>query len=328
MEMARCIAGRLGDRVTGLSSLARPPDWPGDWLMLPRDDTGDPVIEPTARGQLHWAPLGHPGLRDRMAAIAGWIQRSAPSVIVVDVSVEVATLARLLGVPVISVMLPGNRADPAHRLGHALAETLIAPWPAAWSAILLGPDTETARIRAVGAFSRFDGRAPEPRIPGRRPSVLVLHGSGGSEISAGHVREAAAATPGWAWSVLGGADAPWLDDPWPALCRADVVVTHGGMNAIADVAAARKPAVVVPQARPHGEQLATSRALDRAGLAVVAGRWPRAASWPAVLRAALELGGERWNAWSTGTGAADAAKIIETVAGHHRGRSKRCAVRS
>ena len=86
--MARCIAGCLGDRVTGLSSLARPGDWPGDWLMLPRDDTGDPAIEPTAHGQLHWAPLGHPGLRDRMAAIAGWIQRSAPSVIVVDVSVE------------------------------------------------------------------------------------------------------------------------------------------------------------------------------------------------------------------------------------------------
>jgi predicted glycosyltransferase len=158
--------------------------------------------------------------------------------------------------------------------------------------------------------------------------VLVLHGSGGSQISAGHVREAAAATPGWAWSVLGGPGAPWLDDPWPALCRADVVVTHGGLNAIADVAAARKPAVVAPQARPHGEQLATSRALDRAGLAVVAGRWPRAASWPSVLRAALELGGERWNAWSTGTGAADAAKIIETVAGHHRGRSNQCAPRS
>lgn len=327
MEMARCIAARLDERVTGLSSLARPAGWPGDWLRLPRDDTGGCAIEPTARGQLHWAPLGHAGLRDRMAAIAGWIQRIAPSVIVVDVSVEVAMLARLMGVPAISVVLPGKRDDPAHRLGYALADTLIAPWPASMSAILLGDEPETARIRAVGAISRFDGRAPEPAVSGR-PSVLVLNGSGGSEVTVDRVREATAATPGWTWTTLGGPAGPWLDDPWPALCGADVVVTHGGMNAIADVAAARKPAVVLPQARPHGEQLATGRALAQLGLAVVASRWPQAASWPSLLSAALELGGGRWAAWSTGTGADAAAKIIEAAAERHRGRSSRCAVRS
>ena len=61
LEMARCIAARLTGDVTGLSSLGRPADWPGDWLMLPRDDTGEPAIEPTAHGQLHWAPLGTRG---------------------------------------------------------------------------------------------------------------------------------------------------------------------------------------------------------------------------------------------------------------------------
>jgi UDP-N-acetylglucosamine:LPS N-acetylglucosamine transferase len=112
------------------------------------------------------------------------------------------------------------------------------------------------------------------------------------------------------------------------LCRADVVVTHGGMNAIAEVAAARKPAVVVPQARPHGEQLATCRALARAGLAVIADGWPQAASWPSLLRTALELGGERWTAWSPGTGAHDAAEIIESAGARQRGRSMGCAARS
>ena len=328
MAMARCIAARLTDRVTGLSSLACPEGWPGEWLRLPRDDTGEAAIEPTARGQLHWASLGHPGLRDRMAAIAGWIQRAAPSVIVVDVSVEVAALARLMGVPVISIVLPGQRDDPAHRLGHTLAETLIAPWPASLSAILLDEGPVAARIRAVGAFSRFDGRAPEPGIAGRGPSVLVLQGSGGSEVTACQLREAAAATPDWTWTILGGGPGPWVNDPWPVLCRADVVVTHGGMNAIAEVAAARKPAVVVPQARPHGEQLATGRALARAGLAVIADGWPQAASWPSLLRAALELGGERWTAWSPGTGANDAAEIIESAGARQRGRSIGCAARS
>lgn len=328
MAMAQCIATRLTDRVTGMSSLDRPQGWPGDWLTLPRDDTGGAAIEPTARGQLHWAPLGHPGLRDRMAAIAGWIQHAAPSVIVVDVSVEVAAMARLMGVPVVSVVLPGQRDDPAHRLGHTLAEALIGPWPAFLSADLLGGGPVAARIRAVGAFSRFDGRTPEP-TPGRHgPSALVLQGSGGSEVTARQLREAAAATPDWEWTMLGGPDGSWVADPWPLLCGADVVITHGGMNAIAEVAAARKPAVVVPQPRPHGEQQATGRALARAGLAVVTGAWPQPTSWPAVLRTALELGGERWTAWSPGTAANDAAKIIESADPRGRGGIKPCALRS
>lgn len=100
------------------------------------------------------------------------------------------------------------------------------------------------------------------------------------------------------------------------------------MNAIAEVAAARKPAVVVPQARPHGEQEATGRALDRAGLAVVTAGWPQASSWPALLRRALEMGGERWTAWSPGTGASDAATIIESAGTRQRKGIRPCAVRS
>src|SRR5947208_34050 len=82
--------------------------------------------------------------------------RAAPSVLVVGVSVEVTALARLMGVPVVSVVLPGRRGDPAHRLGHALAEALIAPWPASLPGVLLdGAGPAADKIRHVGAFSRF-----------------------------------------------------------------------------------------------------------------------------------------------------------------------------
>ncbi len=313
LAMARCIAPRLHDRVTGLSSLARPEDWPGDWLRLPRDDSGAPAVEPTAGGQLHWAPLGNTGLRDRMAAIARWVQQAGPSVMVVDVSVEVAAMTRLMGVPVVSLVLPGQRDDPAHHLGFSLAEALIAPWPGFLAADLLNAGPVGDRIRAVGAFSRFDGRLPERGARHTVPSVLVLQGSGGSEVTASRIREAAAATPDWEWTAVGGPAGPWVADPWPLLCQADVVVTHGGLNAVAEVAAARKPAVIVPQARPHDEQQATGRALARAGLAVVTATWPQAARWPGVLREAVESGGQRWAAWSPGTGADCAARAIESV---------------
>ena len=43
-----------------------------------------------------------------MARLSAWIAESRPRVIVVDVSVEVALLARLFGIPVVSVALPGR----------------------------------------------------------------------------------------------------------------------------------------------------------------------------------------------------------------------------
>ena len=329
VETARCIAVRLTDEVTVLSSLPRPPGWPGGWLTLPRDDGEAGELEPTANGQLHWAPLGHRGLRDRMAVIAQWIQDVAPSVFVVDVSAEVTALVRLMGTPVVTIVLPGRRRDPAHRLCYTLAETILAPWPASVSSILLDGDSSWGdKIRHVGAFSRFDDRVPQPVTGSRKHSVLVLLGGGGSGITRQDLHQAAAATPGWRWTTLGGATGRWAADPWTALCRADVVVTHAGLNSLAAVAAARKPAVVVPQARPHDEQLMTARALVRTGLAIVAHRWPQAARWPGLLSAAAELSGDRWADWSPGTGAQAAAEVIQSVAVHTTGPGIRCAAPS
>ena len=99
--------------------------------------------------------------------------------------------------------------------------------------------------------------------------MLVLSGRGGTELTLDQLAAAQAETPGWTWTVLGPPGTRWVADPWPLLCAADVVVTHAGQNAIADVATARRPAVIIPQPRPHDEQATTARALDAAGIAVV-----------------------------------------------------------
>ena len=87
------------------------------------------LADATAHDVLHWVPRHDPGLADRMAAVAGWIRRARPALVVVDVSVEIAVLGRLCGVPVVVLAMPGVRTDRTHSLAYDLADALLAPWP-------------------------------------------------------------------------------------------------------------------------------------------------------------------------------------------------------
>jgi hypothetical protein len=316
LTRACAIAAHLEEEVTGLSSSAPPTGWSGRWLRLARDDERRTSVEPDAGGALHWAPLGDDGLRERMAQIASWAAAARPRLVVVDVSVEVTVLLRTMGVPVVVVGMPGTRRDRPHQLAYRMADAILAPWPEGVPELLEGGEPWAQKVRAVGAISRFDGRETVAEGDGggaRR--VVVLSGRGGSGLTRAELEAARAATPGWDWATLGPPEDRWVDDPWPLLCAADVVVTHAGQNAIADVAAARRPAIVVPQQRPHGEQRALARVLERAGLAAVEPTWPQPARWPALLEEAVMRGGAGWNRWSdeAGGGAARAAAVLAGI---------------
>ncbi|SDG78554.1 glycosyltransferase [Pseudonocardia oroxyli] len=320
VHRAVAIASALAEDavpVIGLSSLPRPVGWPGEWIDLPLD-TGGPLDgeDVTAGGTLHWVPRGHRGLRARTALASRALADPAVRLCVADVSVEMGLLARLHGVPVVVVGQPGVRDDRAHRTVYDLATRVLLPWPALPD--LLRPHPDTAEH--VGAVSRYEGRTAAPPPDGNR--VLVLWGRGGAGPAAADLAAAAAATPTWSWAVTGtaGPDVPagvrplgHVQDVWAALAEADVVVTHAGQNAVAEVAAARRPAIVLPQARPHGEQAATGAALARHGLAQVADGWPAAECWPGLLGEARRRGGAAWAQWSDGSGVARAARLLADV---------------
>jgi hypothetical protein len=312
LHRASSIAAHLDTEVTGLSSLPRPDGWAGPWIELARDDADAFPSDVDAGGVLHWVPERCDGLRERMAAVSAFIARERPALMVVDVSVEVATLARLHGVPVVTTVLPGVRTDAPHRLVHGLARRIIAAWPAGVGDMLDGVPDDDPRLVHVGALSRFDDRiAAVPPARADRPRVALMLGSGGHDIEPGAVQVARDSTPDWDWTLLGTDDATWAADPWDVLRSADVVVAHAGQNAIAEIAAARVPAVLVAQHRPFGEQHAMAGALRRDG------RWPAVAldafpgsGWPALLDLARSLDGQRWAAWNDGGGAARAAAVI------------------
>ncbi len=315
LSRARAIAARLAGDVTGISSAARPAHWPGDWLQVADDaPCGAAGDDPTAGGALHWVPLGHAGLRSRMAAVAQWLDAVRPRAVVVDVSVEVALLCRLHGVPVAVVLQPGERSDPAHDLVYRIADRLIAPWPADLHPWRSSVDPHDPRLHHVGAISRHDGRDPAVVPHDRAAShVVVLNGAGGDPLLDGDDLVAARqATPGWRWTVLGGPGGRWQDDPWPVLCSADVVVTHAGQNAVAEVAAARRPAVVVARDRPHDEQHHLVRALQADD------RWPVVAlehppptgAWASLLERQAGRDGQTWWTFNDGSGA---ERVVELV---------------
>lgn len=328
----RAVAPHLDADLLCLSSLPEPAGLPAGctWVRLDRDDDvrpGDPDprrADPTAGGLLHWAPLGHPGHRARLARIAAEVTARPVTAFVVDVSAEVTLLARLLGVPPVVVAQPGTRDDDPHALALRAAVRVIAPWPAG-----LVPaahlDAVAAKVVHTGGISRFEGRVPGD---GPRSGVLLLAGRGGTDVTAAQVDAAVRATPDRAWSLLGspggagstdgGAASPggpgrWSDDPWSELTRAATVVTWAGQGSVADLAVAGARAVVVPQPRPFDEQLATARALDAAGLAVVEPAWPDAARWPEVLDRADALEPD-WSRWRTSGAAARAAQAVDDVA--------------
>ncbi|WP_244192471.1 glycosyltransferase [Dietzia lutea] len=279
--------------------------------------------DPTAGGRLHWVPLRQAGLRRRMAMIAEWVDRHAPTVFWSDVSVEVTLGARLTGTPVISTVLPGRRDDAPHRLAHGVCTALVGGWPRAAGAPV--PAGATHPLVPVGGVSRFAGRDPGAfsRPGGRRetrPRVLHLRGSGGDGHDArwDAVRDELGEVD---WMSLGGPGGRWVADPWDELCRADVVISAAGQSSIADLAAADAHVVVAPEERPFDEQDATAATLARLGLAEVVGRGDSVDQLTGAVRRTLEAarstpgaGSGLREAWEVDGAAERLAGVLEAVA--------------
>jgi UDP-N-acetylglucosamine--N-acetylmuramyl-(pentapeptide) pyrophosphoryl-undecaprenol N-acetylglucosamine transferase len=313
---ACAIAAELRGEVTLLSSLPLSPPEPRiETVLLPDEGDDGTDVVPT---DLHYAPLGSAGLRGRMAAIAAWVDRVAPDLFVVDGSVEVAALVRLLGVPVVYVRQAGDRDDPAHRLAYRWSTALLAPFPdflePAETANWVG-----AKTLNVGSVSRFDGgpRPPAGRSRAAAHRVLVVG------ERAGRIAPGLAATlpaweviapgprPGSAPANLTAIDREGLTLELLASCS--VVVAGAGANIVAEAAFARCGLICFPESRPFGEQEHRADALRRTDAAVVLDREPPAERWQTLLARAA-AGRERLALWSDGGGALRAAVELERLA--------------
>ncbi|GAB3078055.1 glycosyltransferase [Corynebacterium aquatimens] len=270
----------------------------------------------TAGGTLHYAPYGNKGLRDRFAVIAQWVSDNNPQAFYVDVSAEVGMFLRLMGVPVVTLAMPGLRDDPPHQTAYRQAEAIIAAWPS-WVGVPEFLQPHADRLHAVGGISRL--QVPSGSVIQRDAKhVVVMAGMGGSTWDAKDWRAVEDACEGYRFTFL-TEDNRIEDEAELArmLAGAGVVVTAGGQNSIADIAALGAPAILLPQPRPFIEQKMNAHVVRDAGLAVVPDSFPAPEEWPGLLDRAQVLNAE-WSRWETEGAARRAADVIATVAADPR----------
>lgn len=331
LDRARRIADALDDRVTllgtglagrtGRHACVDLPDDRCDSRFAGSDFTGSDFTGSRARA-LHYAPAGHPGIASRVARIANWIAAARPALFVVDVSVEIAMLARLASVPVLYVRLAGRRIDTAHIEAFAGARALLAPFAEA----LDTPGTP-AWVRARTFYA--PGLCARPLRGDRQDRVLlVLLGRGGDgpqdPVSFAAM---AAALPGWHIRVAGDVRSTttppanlellgWIDDVAAEIGGAALVVGAAGDGVVNLVLAADAPFICIPEQRPYDEQCSKADALGAAGAAIVCACWPQPGEWPALVDAALGLDGGARHGLDDPDGVARTAAFIAHLAQH------------
>lgn len=241
---------------------------------------------------LHYAPLFHEGVRLRAAKITNWIAEAEPSLLVVDVSVEVAMIARLASVPTVYVRLGGERSDPAHLDAFRGASAILAPFHPAFEVPTI-PDWVREKTLYVPGVT-----APPVRAQAQANRILVVMGQGGEPGDGDLIADAARACPQWRWRVIGPAtparDCPanlemcgWVSRPEVEIAHAAIVVGSAGDGLVGAVMAADKPFICIPQERPFGEQEASGRGLKALGAAIVVPEWPAGLCWPRLLEDAV-----------------------------------------
>ena len=290
-------------------------DWPADRvhaLPMDTDPTRDDQRDHLTGQVLHYAPVNCEGVQQRMRLIADWIAAAKPALFVVDLSVEIALFARLCSVPVALVRLHGFRSDPAHQAAFRLADVLVAPFPDRLEDDHT-PDWVREKTIYLGAFSRYDDRTEDRaacrRLLGCREDeqvVVVINGSGGGHNSSRYWSRVARANPNYRWLLVGklaGQDETppnlervgYVDDTFPYLKAADIVIGSGGTNMMLEIAAAGARFLSIPEQRPYSEQYCKMKALQHQGLTRMVSADLKPAEWAKWLFRANDLIPERWH---------------------------------
>ncbi|MCJ2142844.1 glycosyltransferase [Methylobacterium sp. E-066] len=248
--------------------------------------------EPTPQ-VMHCVPLGLAPMRRTMRAILDHLDDRAVGLFVVDVSAEIALLARIASVPAVQIRMHGDRSDIGHVGAYEACVGMLAPFDAR----LEQADYPSA-LRAKTFYSgglctsldripdRAEARAKLGLDP-QREIVVAVTGGGGSGTPYAPLTVAARAEPDALWLTLGPThreghetdfanlrELGWVPSVTDYLAAADIVIASAGDNTVHEVARVGGRLIVMPEWRYFAEQTRKAEALVRLGAAVQAPAWP------------------------------------------------------
>ena len=278
------------------------------------DMIGAPVPAPGLFAQptpevMHCVPLGVAPMRRTMRTILDHLDDVEPALFVVDVSAEIAMLARIASVPAISIRMHGDRLDPGHLGAYQASVGLLAPFDEA-----LEQDDTPAWVRAATCYAGGLCTTTDP-VPGKAEAraklgldpaqeiVVVLTGGGGTGTPYAPLTIAARAVPGALWLVLGPVhreghetdfgnlvELGWVPGVTDHIAAADVVIASAGDNIVHEIARVGRPFVCAPEWRYFSEQTRKAERLAELGAAIALPAWPGAlVPWRGILDAAKAL---------------------------------------
>jgi hypothetical protein len=293
-------------------------------ISLPLDTSADNdywAVEREPAG-LHYAPLGVSGQKARVAMLSKFFTAHDQLLLVVDVSVEVAMLATLCGIPTVIVRQNGKRDDLPHTLAYKNAVGLLAPY----GQNLQPKEAEwlSQKTFFTGGFSRYAGQADN--TPPYCRQVAILVGRGGTSIDKTFISKLLAECPDWHFNLLGEVDGvdmelstdnlsvySHLAEPLPILSQCIVVIGNAGHNTVMEVASLNKRLIVIPENRPFEEQLIKAQMLEKQGFArMVLPESILSADWSAELGKIVQTT-PNWNTTIIDTAANEAANYLRGI---------------
>jgi predicted glycosyltransferase len=269
---------------------------------------------------LHYAPVHNQNIRRRAELLVSWIARARPALLVVDVSVEIAMLARLCATPTAYVRLSGIRNDMPHLEAFRGARTLLSPFHPELDDQLTDPWVKEKTRYFPGLTGATVDRFPQENV------ILVVSGKGGATITPELLIDAALTTPSLRWRAIGTMDSPsvelpgnleilgWVDAPEAHIADAAIVVGSAGDGVVNSVIAAGRSFICIPETRPFDEQISKAARLAALGAAIVRNRWPSASEWPDILAEARALPAANITRLHDPAGARCAAEYLASLA--------------
>lgn len=245
-------------------------------VHLPIDTAGAEdvhhILDPVSF--LHYAPLRVSGLLHRNALIIDFFRRNPETILLIDVSAEVALLARLCGIPTVLIRQNGIRNDIAHRLAYESAQLIIAPLPSFLDSKFDNPAYH--KTLYAGGFSRYTHVKHQDQLGN---DVAVFLGQGGTNIDLFFIRHLRIyLRREMHLHIIGAIDSDVsidgvtfhgvLDHPNAVLSSCDVVICNAGHNTIMELVDLNKSIICIPASRPFDEQLQKAYYLSQSGCAI------------------------------------------------------------